>query len=115
MSLLKIRRTSWCCPQILSLLPVQLTVECGLHRGDSGGCCLRHGSRMIENRRASRGDGKTQLIERKGERHPHRLVKLLAFALMHDRDHEIIRLDLELFERLEVLRRMRLAHEIQNA
>src|SRR5262252_4846804 len=61
------------------------------------------------------GDGETQLVERKGERHPHRLVEFLSFALMHDRDHEIIRFDLELFERLEVVRRVRLAHEIQNA
>src|SRR6516165_9415056 len=49
----------------------------------SGYRCLGRGSRMVENRRAPRGDGKTQLIERKGERHPHRLVELLAFALMH--------------------------------
>src|SRR5215469_7531647 len=70
---------------------------------------------MIENRGAASGDGETQLVERKGERHPHRLVEFLAFALMHDRDHEIIRFDLELFERLEVVRRVRLAHEIQNA
>src|SRR6516164_9426282 len=64
-------------------LSVQLTVECGLHRGGSGGHCLGRGSRMVENRRAPCGDGETKLIERKGERHPYRLVELLAFALMH--------------------------------
>src|SRR6516162_392288 len=77
----------------LSPLPVQLTVERGLHRGGSGGRCLGRGSRMVENRRAPRGDGKTQLIERKGERHPHRLVELLAFALMHDRNDKIVSFD----------------------
>src|SRR6516164_9795065 len=51
----------------LSPLPVQLTVECGLHRGGSGDRCLGRGSRMVENRRTPRGDGETQLIERKGE------------------------------------------------
>src|SRR5215813_3718765 len=70
---------------------------------------------MVENRRAPRGDGKTQLIEREGERHPHRLVELLAFALMNDRDDKIVSFDLKLLERFEILRRMRLAHEIQNA
>ena len=70
---------------------------------------------MVENRRAPRGDGKTQLIERKGERHPHRLVELLAFALMHDRDDKIVSFDSKLLERFEILRPMRLAHEIQNA
>ena len=70
---------------------------------------------MVENRRAPRGDSKTQLIERKGERHSHRLVELLAFALMHDRDDKIVSFDLKLFERFEILSRMRLAHEIQNA
>ena len=59
---------------------------------------------MVENRRAPRGDGKTQLIERKGERHPHRLVELLAFALMHDRDNKIVSFDLKLLERFEILR-----------
>src|SRR5215475_13598434 len=70
---------------------------------------------MVEYSRAPSGDGKAKLVERKGERHPHRLVELLAFALMHDRNHEIVRFDLELFERLDSLRRMRLAHEIQYA
>src|SRR5690348_10560484 len=70
---------------------------------------------MVENRCAPRSDSETKLIKRKGERHPHRLVELLAFALMHDRDDKIVSFDLELLERLEVLRRMRLAHEIQNA
>ena len=59
---------------------------------------------MVENRRAPRGDGKTQLIERKGERHPDRLVELLAFALMHDRDDKIVSLDSKLLERFEILR-----------
>src|SRR5215469_16238423 len=98
----------------LSPLPVQLTVECGLHRSGSGGCCLERGSRMVENRCAPRGDGETKLIKRKGERHPHRLVELLAFALMHDRDDKIVSFDLKLLDRLEILRRMRLAHEVQN-
>src|SRR5215813_1555866 len=93
-------------------LPVQLTVECGLHRGGSGGRCPGRGSRMVENRRAPRGDGETQLIERKGERHPHRLVELLTFALMHDRNDKIVSFDLKLLERFEILRPMRLAHEI---
>src|SRR5262249_3756308 len=70
---------------------------------------------MVENRRAPGGNGKTQLIERKGERHPHRLVELLAFALMHDRDDKIVSFDLKLLERFEILCRMRLAHEIENA
>src|ERR1051325_9165654 len=94
-------------------LPVQLTVECALHRG--GGRRPGHGSRMVENRRAPRGEGKTQLIEREGERHPHRLVELLAFALMHDRDDKIVSFDWKLLERFEIPRPMRLAHEIQNA
>src|SRR6516164_8393993 len=70
---------------------------------------------MVENRRAPPGDGETKLIERKGERHPHRLVELLALTLMHDPDDKIVSFDLKLFERFEILRRMRLAHEIQNA
>src|SRR5262249_7495717 len=102
MFLLTIRRASWCCPQFLSPLPVQLTVGCGLHRGCTGGRCLGRGSRMVDNRRAPRGDGKTQLIERKSERHPHRLVELLAFALMYDRDDKIVSFDLKLLERFEI-------------
>src|SRR5262245_33392917 len=80
----------------LSPLPVQLTVECGLHRGGSGGRCLWRGSRMVENRRAPRGDGKTQLIERKGERHPYRLVVTQSghwpseFAVMHNRSGGVV-------------------------
>jgi hypothetical protein len=58
---------------------------------------------MIENCRAPRGDGKTQLIEREGERHPHRLVELLAFALMHDRDDKIVSFDLNLLDRASVV------------
>src|SRR5271166_6748491 len=70
---------------------------------------------MVEDRGAPPGDGETNLIERKGERHPYRLVELLAFALMHDRNHEIIRFDLDLRQFVQAARRMRLAHEIQNA
>jgi hypothetical protein len=60
------------------------------------GGAVASGAVPVENRRAPRGDGKTQLIEREGERHPHRLVELLAFALMHDRDHKIVSFDLKL-------------------
>src|SRR5262249_21208062 len=99
----------------LSPLPVQLTVECGLHRGGSGGRCLGRESLMVEHRRAPNCDGEPQLTQTKGERHPHRLVELLTFALMHDRDDKIVSFDLKLLERFEILRPMRLAHEIQNA
>src|SRR5262249_20128312 len=51
---------------------------------------------MVENRRAPRGDGKTQLIEREGERHPHRLVVTQSghwpseFAVMHNRSGGVV-------------------------
>ena len=80
-----------------------------------GGAAVIGLAGTVEDRRAAPGDRETKLVEREGERHPHRLVELLALALMHDCDHEIIRLDLKLFERLESLRPMRLAHEIQHA
>src|SRR5215469_17412018 len=70
---------------------------------------------MVEDRRAAPSNGETQLVEREGERHPHRFIELFPFTLMHNRDHEVVGFDLELFERLESLRRVRLTHEIKNA
>ena len=55
--------------------------ECGLYRGGSGGRCLGRGVRMVENRRAPRGDGKTQLIERFEIRRPMRLAHEIQNAL----------------------------------
>ena len=68
---------------------------CGKNALSCGGLAGRFGGAvasligMIENRRAASSDGETQLVERKGERHTHRLVELLAFALMHDCDDKI--------------------------
>ena len=56
---------------------------------------------LADDRGAARGDGEAQLIEREGKRHAHRLVEFLAFALMDDRNHEIVGLDLEAVDRLQ--------------
>src|SRR6516165_4519959 len=69
---------------------------------------------MIENGSAPRGDCETKLVEREGKGHAHGFVEFLVLTLVHNRDHEIIRIHLELLEGVKRLCSMGLANEIQH-
>ena len=82
-------------------------------RGLRAGFCV--GAEVVEQGGAPRGDGEADLVERKRERHLHGLVVVIVLALMDNGDHQIVGVDLELIERLERRRRMRVAHELDES
>src|SRR5262249_27596082 len=61
---------------------------------------------------APRGDGEANLVERQRKRYLRRLVVMVVFALMQDGDQEIVGIDLQLIERLQGGRGMRLAYDV---
>src|ERR1700692_3958291 len=69
---------------------------------------------VVDDRGAARGDGKAQLVERERERHAHRLVELLVFAEMDDRDHQVVGLDLPMLDGLGGLRGVDLADQVEH-